>query len=339
MTPLQTPAMPASTAAAGAAPRGADADACPAQPGPSCSAPLPSLRPCPHQVAGHLNALIDDTGRFYKPLQAGARGVRERAFYKRIEHERRTSPSFAARHAPFLAALPRFHGVVEEAAGAGESEAGGPSTTSTPCLVLEDAAAPFTCPCIADLKVGARTWYPGASAADTVKWRAKDAATTQARLGWKVCGLRAWVEKGEGGGRAWWRLTKAECKALSPEGAAAALVAFAGGQAEGVYGGPSGAAAQARAVAAWAEGQSDFALHSASVLLLFEGDPASAASSGLRPSLRVVDFAHSFVTCGDEEDAHHPATPHPSLVGRVDENFAAGLAALAEAFEAAARER
>ncbi|KAI5059933.1 hypothetical protein GOP47_0024353 [Adiantum capillus-veneris] len=46
------------------------------------------LRPAAHQVAGHqagvgkVGPLIDGAGKFYKPLQDGERGEREKRFYE-----------------------------------------------------------------------------------------------------------------------------------------------------------------------------------------------------------------------------------------------------------------
>lgn len=54
----------------------------------------PRLRPCEHQVAGHLfeegkaGSLVDDLGHFYKPIQPGPRGDREKAFYLEIQREK-----------------------------------------------------------------------------------------------------------------------------------------------------------------------------------------------------------------------------------------------------------
>ena len=274
-----------------------------------------TLRPCPYQVAGHTTAagasdsFIDGAGRFYKPLQAGGRGEREREFYERVRR-RLGDPAFSGRAAPFLAVLPWYHGVVTS----GVSDHAGPESTTF--LVLEDVASTYARPCIADVKIGHRTWYPGACAADTAKWKAKDVSSTQGVLGWKMCGMQVWRRQGEREPRAggdgpslttpacaWWRPGKPWCKALTPQTAPAALLAYAGGAADraALFG---GLAAQVRRLGAWAEGQADAALHSSSLLLLYEGDPAAAAAAGLRPAVRAVDFAHSFITTqGQQQQA------------------------------------
>ena len=52
------------------------------------------LKPCTHQVAGHLfeegkaGSLVDGKGRFYKPIQPGPRGNREGEFYDYVTNEK-----------------------------------------------------------------------------------------------------------------------------------------------------------------------------------------------------------------------------------------------------------
>ena len=184
-----------------------------------------------------------------------------------------------------------------------------------------------------DIKLGYRTWYAGADPAAVAKWRAKDARTTQATLGFKICGMQVWRTPARG----YWRAGKAWCNALTPEGAAAALVAFAWGGAGGgggggrslspatVYGGPRGAAAQLRRLLAWASAQREYQFYSSSVLLVYEGDPAPSRPPP-PPAVRAVDFAHAFRV--------------PPVGGRgvggPDDNYAAGLASLVAALDRAA---
>lgn len=111
---------------------------------------MPDLHPPEHQVAGHrasaskLGPLIDDSGLFYKPLQAGDRGEHEVAFYE----------AFSA-HAAVPARIrdtffPRFHGtrLLPTEAQPGEPH---------PHLVLNDLHAGFEAPCVADIKISAIT--------------------------------------------------------------------------------------------------------------------------------------------------------------------------------------
>lgn len=52
------------------------------------------LKPCQHQVAGHLfeqgkaGSLVDEHGHFYKPIQPGPRGDREKNFYTFLKEKR-----------------------------------------------------------------------------------------------------------------------------------------------------------------------------------------------------------------------------------------------------------
>ena len=58
---------------------------------------------------------------------------------------------------------------------------------------LEDVTRRYKHPSIIDIKVGLRTWYAGAEQSYIERCKLKDAATTQAALGYKVCGMQ--VEK------------------------------------------------------------------------------------------------------------------------------------------------
>ena len=56
---------------------------------------------------------------------------------------------------------------------------------------LEDVAKGYRHPSIVDIKVGFKTWYPGAEPRYVERCKLKDAATTQAALGFKICGMQA----------------------------------------------------------------------------------------------------------------------------------------------------
>lgn len=55
---------------------------------------------------------------------------------------------------------------------------------------LEDVTRQYKHPSIADIKVGLRTWYTGAEQSHIERCKLKDAATTQAALGYKICGMQ-----------------------------------------------------------------------------------------------------------------------------------------------------
>ncbi|KAK2080304.1 hypothetical protein QBZ16_000157 [Prototheca wickerhamii] len=92
---------------------------------------------------------------------------------------RKTTPCrpFSEVHGPLLRVIPRFYGVV--------------SVQDRRLLELEDLAREYNHPCIVDIKVGFQTWYPEAGdEAYIERCKRKDAATTQARLGFKICGMQ-----------------------------------------------------------------------------------------------------------------------------------------------------
>lgn len=361
------------------------------------------LRPCEHQVAGHLfeegkaGSLVDAHGHFYKPLQVGPRGRREREFYETVaallrseaactscshspEQQQQppacelqstctcsssngqpttsapslsaraagTDPTaaasmphmltfalcsctdgegpsgkaemhlclqqqqqlhhqasfqsqpFSTRNATLLRAIPQFYGVHEL-----------PDRT---LVELEDLAARYTHPSIIDIKVGFHTWYHGADQRYIEKCKVKDSETTQAALGFKVCGMQVY-RQGQGG---YWRCSKRWCKTLPEGGVDAALLRFAhnggGLRPVDVYGGERGAVAALQALEAWFARQREFMFYSSSVLIIYEGDAECAEEADV--SVRLVDFAHSW---------RQPGFPHG---GEMDSNFAAGLHAL-----------
>lgn len=57
-------------------------------------------------------------------------------------------------------------------------------------LELEDVAKQYRHPSIIDIKLGFRTWYPSADQRYIDKCKVKDASTTQAALGFKICGMQ-----------------------------------------------------------------------------------------------------------------------------------------------------
>ena len=90
-------------------------------------------------------------------------------------------------------------------------------------LELEDLARYYNHPAIMDIKVGRRTWYPGADQAYIKRCATKDAATTQSALGFKICGMQVY-RRGRGG---YWRASKGWCKTLPEPLVDKALLSFA----------------------------------------------------------------------------------------------------------------
>lgn len=209
--------------------------------------------------------------------------------------------AFVLRNAPMLRAIPRFYGTVQ----------------SDDCLLLEleDVAQSYKRPSIIDIKVGFKTWYPGSDERYIAKCQAKDAATTQSKLGFKICGMQVFRHLQRG----FWRASKRWCKGMSEDAVNKALLRFANNEAgltpKDIYGGPRGAIAQLAGLADWFAHQREFCFYSSSVLIIYEGAASSADAAAV--SIRLVDFAHTF----------------PSN-GQPDENFTAGARALLQALTA-----
>ncbi|KAJ0112003.1 hypothetical protein Patl1_01349 [Pistacia atlantica] len=133
-----------------------------------------------HQVAGHqardgkLGPLIDDSGRFYKPLQDDERGSNEAAFYTSFSSNTKI-PDHIHRF------FPVFYGtqLLEASDGSG----------LRPHLVLEDLVSKHLNPSIIDIKIGSRTWYPEASEDYIQRCLKKDAETTSLLLGFRISGI------------------------------------------------------------------------------------------------------------------------------------------------------
>ncbi|XP_056170776.1 inositol polyphosphate multikinase beta-like isoform X2 [Syzygium oleosum] len=136
-----------------------------------------------HQVAGHradggmLGPLVDDSGRFYKPLQSDQRGATEVAFYESFS-------SNAEIPGHIREFFPVFHGTQSIEA----SDGSGPQ----PHLVLEDLVAGRVNPSVMDIKMGSRTWYPEASEKYIQKCLEKDRDSTSVSLGFRISGLKVY---------------------------------------------------------------------------------------------------------------------------------------------------
>lgn len=137
------------------------------------------LRVPEHQVAGHkaidgvLGPLVDDSGKFYKPLQSDHRGSNEATFYKTLS----SNPNIPDNIRSFF---PVFHGIKEVEASDGSG--------LHPHLVLEDILAGYDNPCVMDVKIGSRTWYPEAAEEYVRKCLLKDRESSSIHLGFRISG-------------------------------------------------------------------------------------------------------------------------------------------------------
>ena len=206
---------------------------------------------------GKQGCLANNEGLFYKPIQSGARGEREQEFYQ--EHLRKL-PLEIQRMYPTIYRL--VHVCLWGMGG-------------TSHLELEDIKHGYLRPCVIDVKVGFQTWYPGASEEYINKCKAKDIATGNAKLGFKVCGLQTFLPSVVRMVRA----DKSWCKQCAHNYVAVHellekyLWDGHNSLAREVIGGSSGALAQLEALEAWFAQQTMLHFYSASVLLVYEGHP------------------------------------------------------------------
>lgn len=250
-----------------------------------------------HQVAGHqardgnLGPLVDDSGRFYKPLQNDARGSREAAFYTSFSSNARI-PNHIRRF------FPTYYGtqLLEASNGSGMH----------PHLVLEDIVSSRLNPSLMDIKMGARTWYPEAPKDYIQKCFKKDMESTSPQLGFRISGLQVY------GSEESWKPEKKFVQSFSTEDVRVVLRKFVSSNsdldpdcclASSVYGGSDGILAQLLELKAWFEDQTIFHFSSCSVLLVYGTDSGA--------EVKLIDFAH--VVEGK---------------GVIDHNFLGGLCSL-----------
>lgn len=263
-----------------------------------------------NQVAGHkaldgkLGPSIDDSGRFYKPLQKDDRGSKELAFYTSFYSNTRI-PNHIRRFFPI------FHGtqMLESSDRSGLH----------PHLVLQDVAFGRVHPSIMDVKIGSRTWYPQASDKYIDKCLTKDRITTSSQLGFRISGLQIFGNKESG----FWKPDKSLVLSYTPKDIKLVLRKFVSSNtnpelkssldcwyASVVYGGSSGILAQLLDLKAWFEDQTIFHFSSSSILMMYDKE---ALLTGKKPNadIKLIDFTH--VVDGE---------------GIIDHNFLGGLCSL-----------
>nr|AFB75401.1 IPK2 protein [Vitis vinifera] len=263
-----------------------------------------------HQVAGHhardgkLGPLIDDSGRFYKPLQGDERGSKEVAFYTSFSSNARI-PDHIRRFFPI------FYGtqLLEASDGSGLH----------PHLVLQDVVSGCHNPCIIDVKIGSRTWYLQASEDYIQRSLKKDRETTTLSLGFRISGLQIYDSKESG----FWRPEKKLVLGFTADDVRVVLRKFVSSNsptdsdseldcsfASAVYGGSTGILAQLLELKAWFEDQTIFHFFSCSILIMYDKEAIlKGMSSGAE--IKLIDFAH--VVEGE---------------GVIDHNFLGGLCSL-----------
>ncbi|XP_022738659.1 inositol polyphosphate multikinase beta-like [Durio zibethinus] len=263
-----------------------------------------------HQVAGHqaidgkLGPLIDDSGRFYKPLQDAERGTKELTFYKSFSSDTQV-PDHIRRF------FPVFYGsqLLEASDGSG----------LLPHLVLQDLTSNCLNPSIMDVKIGSRTWYPEASDNYIQKCLEKDRRTTTVSLGFRIAGLRIYESKESG----CWKPGKKEVQSFTADNVRSVLRKFVSSNssigsnvnpdcsfASIVYGGSAGILEQLLELKEWFEEQTIYHFHSCSLLILFDRESVLKGRTPVA-EVKLIDFAH--VVEGK---------------GVIDHNFLGGLCSL-----------
>ncbi|KAH7298676.1 hypothetical protein KP509_25G053800 [Ceratopteris richardii] len=249
------------------------------------------LRPAAHQVAGHeagvgkVGPLVDGAGKFYKPLQDVERGEREKKFYEDL---------FANNDVPSNVKLffPSYYGTrqLQGFNGAGFIEH----------IVLEDITCQYQRPCVIDLKMGLRTWYPGASEKYVAKCLEKDAESTSSDLGFRVSGLQVF----DAGSGKTWKPGRLWCKMLNVDTTKILLKRFVssnptddenpdGAYASAVYGGREGIINQLYELRSWLSVQTSYHFFASSILLMYDAESVARCSPvNTCASVKLVDFAH-----------------------------------------------
>lgn len=257
-----------------------------------CSLLLHTMLKIPeHQVAGHkasdglLGPLVDDSGRFYKPLQDDERGSREVTFYTSFSSNTRV-PDHIRRFFSY------FYGtqLLEASDGSG----------LRPHLVLQDVVSSHLHPSIMDIKIGSRTWYPQAPEDYIQRCLKKDRETSSLSLGFRISGLQVHGNKELGH----WKPERKVVQKLTADEVRLALRKFVSSNssadpyvvpdslfASSVYGGSSGILAQLLELKAWFEDQSIYHFNSCSVLIVYEKESVlKGGPSGAQ--VKLIDFAH-----------------------------------------------
>jgi 1D-myo-inositol-tetrakisphosphate 5-kinase/inositol-polyphosphate multikinase len=269
----------------------------------SFSSKMVKLKIPDHQVAGHqaktgiIGPLIDDSGKFYKPLQDDDRGSNELAFYTSLYSDTRIPSNI-------LKFFPSFHGteVVDASDGSGLH----------PHIVLEDIVSNYTNPSVADIKIGSRTWHPQSSEDYIRKCLQKDRETSTIKLGFRISGLRSMGPTNQ-----LWQPHRKVLMDLSAEDAMLILRKFV--SSDGNVDEPDCVFASRVFVTVleellelkkWFEVQTIFHFCSCSILVVYDKEEIEEKKSA-RAAVKLIDFAHVV-------DAK----------GAIDHNFLGGLCSL-----------
>lgn len=262
-----------------------------------------------HQVAGHvagvgkLGPLVDDSGRFYKPLQDGKRGTEEVSFYESFTSNTKIPENIRK-------FFPIFYGTKIMKASTG---------TEHPHIVLQDLVSSRVSPSVMDIKIGSRTWAPEATEAYITKCLKKDRESTSVSLGYRLSGLRVFINDESG----FYKPERDIMRKAGPDDVKLFLMKFVSSNPESesesepdcslagsVYGGLNGILSQLLELKAWFEDQTMYHFYACSLLFMFEKGLALKGAT-TNAQVKLIDFAH--VTEGK---------------GVIDHNFLGGLCSL-----------
>ena len=134
-------------------------------------------------VGGHEGMLTN--GQYVlKPMQNSSRGVREATFYETVEALAKQEPELRS-------IFPAYYGVVQSRDAASNLNRAAESNelpADASWLKLQDLTAGLSRPCIADIKLGTRTWSPGSS--DRKRRKAIARYPEQLVTGYRFTGMR-----------------------------------------------------------------------------------------------------------------------------------------------------
>ncbi|PAA66778.1 hypothetical protein BOX15_Mlig010127g1 [Macrostomum lignano] len=295
-----------------------------------------------HQVAGHGCSTpsksvlyCQDEQCVYKPIQAPPKGNREAEFYEAVfanapvgsdpGSERRRNLLNGLR--PFL---PAFHGVYRH------------PETGARYMRLEDLLSGFARPSVMDVKMGARSYEPTASAEKRESEIAKYAYRHE--IGFFVTGLRVWrsgqldgpngFDEVDGGNRAekaadgyYERFNKRYGKEITPDNMHERVIPplIDSVPREHRHRLLRLIIAQLEAILTWFDAQDLFHFYASSILLGVECCPQALAQADRRHVLvKMVDFTHA-VAVPAAQDSNEPAN---SCRGSPDEGYLLGLRTL-----------
>uniref|UniRef100_A0A182K2S8 Kinase n=1 Tax=Anopheles christyi TaxID=43041 RepID=A0A182K2S8_9DIPT len=288
-----------------------------------------------NQVAGHTAAQgclgllkTSGDGTILKPTGKVQCGIREIAFYERLEEVRQRKQQAEEQVQPQLWAtlfrvVPQYYGHPKLTIDGREVE----------FIQLEDLTRGLEWPCIMDVKIGRRTWDPLATPEKRKAEESKYKACRQ-RYGLCIPGFQFYSVR-EGGKLI--RHGKDYGKQLTEDNIRDAFLLYLNATEEGRLSRPllGQLLADLHLIRDWARKQTSFRLYSSSVLLVYDAAELGKRSPLLeRTSLndcansqtlpgvkaRMIDFAHAFPSEGTEADT-------------VDDNYLQGVESLVDIFE------